>query len=166
MTKEEATERLNSIKGVFCVDTEEAIDMAISALSAEEADGCLGCEYEGLSEFDEPCTDCKNNYLNKWNPKKTEPSDLISRAELLEQIDEWRCSELVSLDINDARFLIQNAPSVSADRPSGKWIPTPDGNTVCACSVCGGEEVVPTCMGEPTIWNYCPNCGARMENTK
>ena len=55
----------------------EAIDMAISALSAEDADGCLGCEYEGLSEFDEPCTDCKNNYLNKWNPKKTEPSEDI-----------------------------------------------------------------------------------------
>ena len=38
MTREEAIERLNSIKGVFCVDTESAIDMAIEALSAD-ADG-------------------------------------------------------------------------------------------------------------------------------
>ena len=51
---------------------------------------------------------------------KNKRGDLISRAELLEQIDEWRCSELVSLDINDARFLIQNAPSVSAERV-GEW---------------------------------------------
>ena len=35
MTREEAIERLNSIKGVFCVDTESAIDMAIEALQAD-----------------------------------------------------------------------------------------------------------------------------------
>lgn len=35
----------------------------------------------------------------------------------------------------------------------GKWV----------CSSCGYGEDVPTVMGEPTVWNFCPNCGAEME---
>jgi hypothetical protein len=31
------------------------------------------------------------------------------------------------------------------------------------CSECGGKEYVPTCMGIPNIWEYCPNCGAKMQ---
>ena len=37
----------------------------------------------------------------------------------------------------------------------GKWI----------CSNCGYGEDVPTVMGEPTVWNFCPNCGAEMEGS-
>ena len=39
------------------------------------------------------------------------------------------------------------------DRPTGKWIPMPDGDY---CSVCFE-------MTEGTISNYCPNCGAYMK---
>lgn len=34
----------------------------------------------------------------------------------------------------------------------GKW----------ECSNCGYGEDVPTVMGKPTIWHFCPNCGADM----
>jgi len=37
------------------------------------------------------------------------------------------------------------------------------GDSRFMCSVCKCKEDVPTCNGEPTIWDYCPSCGARME---
>lgn len=36
------------------------------------------------------------------------------------------------------------------------------GDSRFMCSVCKGKENVPTIMGEPTVWDYCPNCGAHM----
>lgn len=47
----------------------------------------------------------------------------------------------------------------SAEAVQGEWIKDYEKN-IYKCSVCGCEEVVPTCMGEPTIWKYCPNCGS------
>ena len=55
--------------------------------------------------------------------------------------------------------LILNEPTVSADVAQGEWIKDYEKN-IYKCSVCGCEEVVPTCIGEPTIWKYCPNCGS------
>ena len=41
-------------------------------------------------------------------------------------------------------------------RPTGKWMFTVDGNTDhITCSVCGRDS-----MG---TFDYCPNCGAKME---
>ena len=54
-------------------------------------------------------------------------------------------------------------PSVSAERV-GVWIWCGDkGDSRFMCSVCKSKENVPTCMGEPSVWDYCPNCGARMK---
>lgn len=39
-----------------------------------------------------------------------------------------------------------------------------EGDRRFMCSVCKWNENVPTIMGEPTVWDYCPSCGARMEN--
>lgn len=37
------------------------------------------------------------------------------------------------------------------------------GDSRFMCSVCHCKESVPTCNGEPSIWDYCPNCGAKMD---
>lgn len=46
----------------------------------------------------------------------------------------------------------------------GRWIwKGGEGDSRFMCSVCHCKEDVPTCNGEPTIWDYCPNCGSRMD---
>ena len=59
-----------------------------------------------------------------------------------------------------AEEVIMSIPS--ADRPQGEWI-KPYGDSRFMCSICKGKENVPTCMGKPSVWDYCPNCGARMK---
>ena len=50
----------------------------------------------------------------------------------------------------------------------GHWIWMGEqGDSRYMCSVCKGkEDNVPTCNGEPTIWEYCPNCGTKMDEVK
>lgn len=42
-----------------------------------------------------------------------------------------------------------------------QWIRV-SGDSRWKCSHCSWKENVPTVMGEPTIWDYCPSCGARI----
>lgn len=52
-----------------------------------------------------------------------------------------------------------------AEARHGRWIwKGEEGDSRFMCSVCHCKENVPTCNGDPTIWDYCPNCGARMVN--
>ena len=44
----------------------------------------------------------------------------------------------------------------------GHWERT-EGDSRFMCSVCKGKEYAPTIMGQPTVWDYCPNCGAWMK---
>ena len=55
-------------------------------------------------------------------------------------------------------------PSAQPERKMGKWIKL-DAHAHLAdhkCSACGQECYVPTCMGD-SMYDYCPNCGARMK---
>ena len=59
--------------------------------------------------------------------------------------------------------LINGVPSAQPVR-HGKWIwKGEDGDSRWMCSECKCKEYVPTCNGVPNIWNYCPNCGCRMD---
>ncbi len=49
-------------------------------------------------------------------------------------------------------------------RKTGEWIWMGDkGDSRFMCSVCKSKEDVPTIMGKPIVWDYCPNCGANMK---
>lgn len=49
------------------------------------------------------------------------------------------------------------------ERRRGKWIWMGDkGDSRFMCSICKWKEAVPTRMGVPNIWEYCPSCGAYM----
>lgn len=47
----------------------------------KEPDGCDGCKYEYKREDESPCTECCNNYTNKWErkPKKTRQDEFLER---------------------------------------------------------------------------------------
>ena len=86
--------------------------------------------------------------------------DLISRAKVLNVVQNADDGNIPYEVIKD---IIQGLPSVSAERV-GKWIWCGDkGDSRFMCSVCKSKENVPTCMGEPSVWDYCPNCGAIMK---
>jgi hypothetical protein len=63
---------------------------------------------------------------------------------------------------------IELIPTVDAELVRhGHWIWMGEqGDSRYMCSVCKSKEDVPTCNGEPTIWEYCPNCGAKMDEVE
>ena len=75
-------------------------------------------------------------------------SDLISRADAI-------CEVLVNDGIDNIVDRINALPS--ADRPQGEWIEDEQFGTFI-CTNCGAHGAY--------SYNYCPNCGARMEATK
>lgn len=153
MTRDEAIaelsvlhERFNSGMGWRDGNYTEALDMAIEALSASE--------------------DSK---------EQKSKLDLISRADLLKQLDKRYCEpcQIRNDDCNGAKCRacwiddcvgeIADAPSVSAEPKRGKWIfdteiPIGNGRTSAGykCSNCCKD------YWNPTEFSYCPNCGAKM----
>ena len=85
--------------------------------------------------------------------------DLISRRAAIKAIDELpNCYNGYS-DTYDKAYIIgvlEELPSVDVpDRKVGKWIYKPTEPLGYECSVCGKG----CCR-----FNFCPNCGARMDN--
>ena len=152
--------------------TDNSCDTFVCPMCADCPDGCP-LDKEKESKRPEP-----SDLLTHEEAWKQIEGDLISRAELLSEI-----KRLESMDgnyacsfLNDAQNkstewyvvedLIENAPSVSAERV-GEWekesVGTYYKTTKITCSECGFvcclQDLLPK-------FNYCPNCGARMENKK
>ena len=85
-------------------------------------------------------------------------SDLISRQAAIEEIEKgvWNVNELIER--------IELLPS--ADRPTGKWISERSkdwrGGGAEICSECGYGYSWGA-YHEPDEFEFCPNCGAKME---
>ena len=92
--------------------------------------------------------------------------DLIRKQDAIDAVLELDVSHRVSW--KDAVIdTIDVLPS--ADRPQGEWIGEADGYAdgefvydTWYCSNC--DYVVDD--DEPPTWNYCPNCGARMDGAE
>ena len=71
------------------------------------------------------------------------------------------------LDPEDAVSAIENLPSAQPERKSGKWIyeGVRGRFPACRCSVCGNVENADWAMISGEV-NYCPHCGARMEEER
>ena len=75
----------------------------------------------------------------------------------------WR---YIPLTIQPQEFVtksdIENAPTADVrENVHAHWEKT-DGDSRLMCSVCKSREIVPTMMGKPIVWSFCPNCGAKM----
>lgn len=56
-------------------EQKNAIEMAINALEnhmKENADGCAGCAFEDVEEWEMPCRKCKRNNKDYWRRKRSE----------------------------------------------------------------------------------------------
>jgi len=86
--------------------------------------------------------------------------DLISRQDVIDIImgDGLYCDTYADKVYSAER--IKNIPTVEPKR--GKWIPVTNGRGGHECDQC--HEYAPSWQtGEEHLTNYCPNCGARME---
>lgn len=89
--------------------------------------------------------------------------DAISRQAVLDEMYKRKANN----DAITAGF-IKNLPSVTSQPKMGQWIKKDrwDGEVDYDCSICGDGWT--TIDGEP--WNngmnYCPNCGAKMQEVK
>ena len=91
--------------------------------------------------------------------------DTISRQAVIDELNKWDWQELY-LPIHFKENIIDALPSVKQEPKTGHWIEKDgfDGDVYYDCSECG--ESWTTIEGTPwdNEWNYCPNCGARMES--
>ena len=138
----------------YCEKVNEAIDMAISALT-DQKDANVPTEPSTTNH--ENVQNCgEQNHENVRNEDAND-SDLISRADVLGYIDRLKtCGLGKGKALEYFRKYVEKTDSVSAEPKRGEWKPKPDGFTVCSCSECGSEEVV------LMSWMYCPYCGAKM----
>lgn len=90
--------------------------------------------------------------------------DLISRQAAIDVLCKVGCgSGHCGISCDDVHA-IEQLPSAQPERKKGRWIwKGEEGDSRFMCSVCKSKEYVPTCNGVPSIWEFCPNCGARME---
>ena len=93
--------------------------------------------------------------------------DLISRQVAIDKFEPWLnvkgYSEgernMLKAVLYDLKFL----PSAQQERKTGKWINDDDDWCYPECSVCGKNALEVQECGFKS--NYCPHCGARMENS-
>ena len=101
--------------------------------------------------------------------------DLISRQVVAKFLSDWlscldeNCHKQSASDLKMIIKDFKNLPSIQSERKTGRWLPdnTDYYRTKFICSVCGESEEVPTTgFGYGTMWNYCPLCGAKMEDER
>lgn len=98
---------------------------------------------------------------------------LIDADELEQKIEEmqgkletdnnvmWAINKFIHKGLAQARQFLLDAPTVDAETPNGKWIEQIRivGNFKVVDNIC-------SCCGHKSLetYNYCPNCGAKMES--
>lgn len=130
----------------------------ISAETVLEVAKGLSEHGTNLAEVGTDCSEFPNN------------SDVISRQAAIDALCNDYCG-----GHQDCKYYpncenlrsVQKLPSAQPERAGGTWMP----DTMCyyeerfICSECKENYKVDTCMGKP-MWNFCPNCGAKMEVTE
>lgn len=84
-------------------------------------------------------------------------SDLIKREDALEAIK--------TAELGQEYDEVEKVPSVDAVPVRHGYNVKDDSPSLFECSICGWEDY-DTYTGDTDTYNYCPNCGARMDGGK
>ncbi len=86
-------------------------------------------------------------------------SDLISRQKTLEKFEPWlKVKDYSEGELNMLKAVLYEIRMMPSAQKTGQWIDTTKikGFPESTCSACGSSEGM--------YWmNYCPHCGAKME---
>ena len=115
-----------------------------------------------------------------WNEKtckqikevlEQQPCDAISRAEAQTEIRMSKSITAFDRDLwirtKDAVHILRELPSVT--QKSGRWIMSDDGLYRPICDKCGAHPwkgYIPTVEEATEVFKYCPNCGAKMQESE
>lgn len=169
MTKETAIALLNNLRAFAEDDDEPAIDMAIEALQTAEIN-CVNCPHYYETEDDTGVHGhCEPKFYDEddyWNGRVPTNGRLIDADALSKKLCE---TTIFIKDGGVFQRMINDAPTVQADRPHGEWIKTADGNGwnewgVFKCPLCGAT--IEDKQYRSWWYNFCPNCGADMRKEK
>lgn len=184
MTNEEAIKCLKTIDIVKFIDTEErylfsdlddAFNLAIKALEQHPSEDCISREdvdayiaklMSGYL-YDEERTRLEEFSAYLWELPSVTPRtnlaetsrDCISRQAVIDYAKDT-CLDLDKYEDTEV-FCdeIKAMPSVTPERPKGKWIGSngvnytyPNSFTICSVCKCHSDK----------FYKYCPNCGAEM----
>lgn len=151
---------------VVTMSIQRAKERAIKTLRAEPSDDIEGdidfhCDLKhNRMTWYNNITESPNEVVEK-NDEVIEPTDLISREDAIEAVENLQTEQWIDSDIdynNGLQSAIAEIRALpSADRPSGEWVYNNKSGTfkVFTCSECGLNV-------ESDMWCYCPNCGAKM----
>lgn len=121
------------------------------------ADEMIKAQEKAINEL-EPASDavpvvrCKN--CKHW--------DSISRQSVIKEILRlWNCSGDKDYCMETLRDFVSELSPVTSERKKAKWVKLYFGSMYDICSECG--QRVTTGYFE---YNYCPSCGAEMENVE
>ena len=170
MTREEAIYELKNAAWLGTHDernkTEEAVEMAIKALSQEPCtdavsreavlDGLRGCICD---EWVKTLFATMVKQLPSVNPQPCD--DAVSREDAIQAVNNTLAeyipyfrNDQIGIPLKCARAL-NDLPSVT--QKSGKW------GASCTCSVCGQWRILESEKNDGK-YKFCPNCGAKMES--
>ena len=164
MTREEAKYQLRNTAWLGTHEerekTEEAVEMAIMALSGDKIVECPWC---GTVLEHTPETTTNNDHIEYINYPIITCEDAISREDVIALV---QCSEYELQDRVDNDAMcddVRKLPSVTPSRRKGHWISREGGGQVLPfwgkyqCSECGAVR-----KNRLFMENFCPNCGADM----
>ena len=85
-------------------------------------------------------------------------TEYIRREDLMERVGRWQLNTREAI-----AEMVMSVPSADVvERKTGKWIDVDDYIISGSCSACGWQAHL--YEDDVVGMNFCPNCGAKMEN--
>lgn len=95
-------------------------------------------------------------------------SDLVYRRAVIDAVNAYLMLSQISRTMQDSislQEIIEHVPAVQPKRKTGKWIFLDEcSNSGYYCSECNKKVVKEGWSNTVKKINFCPNCGAKMEN--